>query len=506
MYTPQELEKMPKQFERYMQDLEQRVMEDVVLRIKKNAEVTATADWNLLRISELRGFNNNFKKYIQSALELSSNEINMLFYATMEQGYVRNKKLYDATGKSFVAFKDNKELQQLIGAVIKQTSDELVNITQTMGFMVEVGGKLQITPLSEYFSGILDGAMMDVTSGIFDYNKTIKRVIDEMTRSGLRTVEYASGYSCRADVAARRAIMTGIGQITGKINEQNAEKLNTEYFEVTWHETARPSHQKWHGRVYTKKELVDICGLGTVEGLCGANCRHNYYPFIPGISERTYTDEQLDKMHAEENKKKAFGGKEYTSYEASQYMRQMEGKMRAQRKKIKLLETAEADEETIVLAKGRYQITSQRYVAFAEEMELPQERVRVYGDGLGKLVDSSVAKKAKDVIIKREIKKLGFGGQINLIPTKIDTSKLAFDDVHINHERKHAVSFEEAVSYINNAKVSQTVWNGRFERYYSEAGAAYFDKEKNLIRTAFSAKEYTKNIIALLEVLKKYDR
>ena len=27
-----------------------------------------------------------------------------------------------------------------------------------------------------------------------------------------------------------------------------------------------------------------ICGLGSVDGLCGANCRHSYHAFIPGIS------------------------------------------------------------------------------------------------------------------------------------------------------------------------------------------------------------------------------
>lgn len=40
---------------------------------------------------------------------------------------------------------------------------------------------------------------------------------------------------------------------------------------------------------------------------------------------RLYTDEQLDKMNAKENEKKEFNGKEYTTYEATQRMRQLEG-------------------------------------------------------------------------------------------------------------------------------------------------------------------------------------
>ena len=40
-------------------------------------------------------------------------------------------------------------------------------------------------------------------------------------------------------------------------------------------------------------------------GLCGANCRHSYSPFIPGISVRTYTDEELDEMKALERESRA---------------------------------------------------------------------------------------------------------------------------------------------------------------------------------------------------------
>ena len=41
--------------------------------------------------------------------------------------------------------------------------------------------------------------MLDVTSGAFDYNTVLKRVVREMTNSGLRTVDYASGRSVRVE-------------------------------------------------------------------------------------------------------------------------------------------------------------------------------------------------------------------------------------------------------------------------------------------------------------------
>lgn len=101
-------------------------------------------------------------------------------------------------------------------------------------------------------------------------------------------MDYASGHTNRADVAAARAVLTGVNQITAQVSEHNAEKLDTEYFEVSWHPCARPDHQTWQGKVFSRKELGTVCGYGTVTGLCGANCRHTFHPFIPGVSERLY--------------------------------------------------------------------------------------------------------------------------------------------------------------------------------------------------------------------------
>lgn len=108
-----------------------------------------------------------------------------------------------------------------------------------------------ITNLKTYGRS-LDKGMMDITSGMFDYNTVLKRTVKEMTNSGLRFIDYSSGWHNRVEVAARRAIMTGFNQVVAQVNESNAEKLGTEYFEISYHTGARPTHQTWQGRVYKK--------------------------------------------------------------------------------------------------------------------------------------------------------------------------------------------------------------------------------------------------------------
>lgn len=386
MFKPNELEAIPLEVEQQFKELENRVMADIVRRIKNNSDITRSADWQIYRLKELGKSKTEIKKLIKETLSLSDKEVDSIYNNAINSGYSRDKELYKATGKDFIPFKENKSLQKLITATALQTKDTLKNITQSLGFATrQADGTLKFTELADYYQKTLDGAVFDITSGAFDYNTVLNRVIKEMTNSGLRTVDYASGWSNRVEVASRRAVMTGVNQVTAKINEDNAKKLDTEYFETTWHSGARPEHQLWQGRVYTKEQLQTICGLGEVTGLCGANCYHNYYPFIPGISERTYSDDELAKLNAEENLKRDYNGKSYTKYEALQKQRRLETAMRAKRQEIKLLQEGGADEDSVIASRCRYRALSSEYVRLSESMNLPQRRQRVYGDGLGNI-------------------------------------------------------------------------------------------------------------------------
>ena len=398
MFKPEELEAIPVYLQEIFRELQLNVMIDIVQRIKANNEIPPTADYEISRLYELGASKRQIKKYIKDSLDLSTQEVNHLYKDVLRKGYVRNESLYKAKGKSKIRFEDNEPLQQLINAVKKQTNDEFKNITQSMGFAVkQPDGSLKFTKLADYYQRTLDRASVDVLSGVYDYNAVLNRTVKEMTNSGLRTVDYASGYSNRVEVAARRALMTGYNQVVGRIAEDDAEILDTEYFEITRHIGARPTHQPWQGRVYSRDELVSVCGYGTVTGLKGANCYHDMMPFIKGVSERVYTDEELDRMNQEENTPKKYGNREYTTYEALQRQRRLETKMRAQRQEIKLLSEGGANEDDILALKSKYNGTQSEYVNFSKAMNLPQEWDRVTVDGLGNIGSKSLKKKSKAV-------------------------------------------------------------------------------------------------------------
>lgn len=372
------------------QDLEERIMQDIVRRIMKAGEITSTADWQINRLRILGYSSEDIEKEIKKALNASYPEMFELYDKVINWEYVRNKDIYEQINAEYIPFEENGQLKQITEAIIDQSFDDLENVTNSLGFYLDYGnGQKVLTPLSQVYTKYLDAACYDIVTGAFDYNSVLRRVVTQLTNSGLRQIDYSSGRANRVDVAARRAIMTAVSQITGKISEYNAQKLGTEYFEVEWHAGARPTHAVWQGRVWSKEQLYSVCGLGTVTGLLGVNCYHTYHLFFPGLSERNWTDDWLEEQNRKENEPREFLGKEYTLYEAKQRQRQMETAMRAQREKVKLLQAGGADQDEVILHKAKYQGQLNEYSRFCRKMSLTEERERIYLDMMGKIATNN---------------------------------------------------------------------------------------------------------------------
>ena len=363
--------------------LEERILQDIARRIKKVGEITSTADWQINRLRILGYSSEDIEREIKKTLDASYPEMFELYDKVIDWEYVRNKDIYEQINAEFIPYEENRQLQQITDAIIQQSLEDLENVTKSLGFYLDYNGRKVLTPLSQVYTNYLDNACFDIVTGAFDYGSVLRRVVTQLTNSGLRKIEYGSGYASRVEVAARRAVMTGVANLTGEIADYNAKKLGTEYFEVEWHAGARPAHSVWQGRVWTKDQLHSVCGLGTVTGLLGANCYHTYYPFFPGISERNWSDDWLEEQNRKESKPKEFRGKEYTLYEAKQRQRQMETAMRAQREKVQMLQDGGADPDEVMLQKAKYQGQLNEYAVFSRKMGLKEERERIYIDGRG---------------------------------------------------------------------------------------------------------------------------
>lgn len=387
--TPEYLENAPKKLIRLYEDFEADVLADICRRLAQSGTVTESA-LEQIRVMQRQGKTAEaIQKKLEKLLNISRKELDELFQDAVE----RNEEyLKTSLTKADIIRVDEQwrlSLQAQNDAIRRQTEEAFINLTQSMGFAIREGAGVRFLGIAETYQRILDRAALEVSTGAMDYNTVIRRSVRELADSGIVMVNYASGWRNRADVAVRRAVMTGVTQISAQYSEKSAELLDTPLREVSAHRGARDvdgpkgweNHKKWQGKVYAMGEhprypnIYDVCGLGDVTGLEGANCRHMHFPFVEGVSERTYTDQQLESLDPPPF---AYQGREYTAYEATQKQRQLETAIRAQKRRVLAFESA-GEEQDAQDAKTRLKRLESEYRAFSKAAGLPEqfERARI---------------------------------------------------------------------------------------------------------------------------------
>lgn len=382
-FSPSVLDAMPEELAELYRGLEDTLLMKICSRLKLRDELNEVT---VQDIKALRSHGIDLKeieKAIRKTSGISETKLNELLDDVVE----RNQKYYtEIIDLAHITQPETLVSVEDTWAIYEQTKQTLRNITRSMGFLVDAGRTM--LPPAKAYQWALDAATLKVESGAISYVQAIKDAVRELASGGLRVVDYESGHRDHVDVAARRAVMTGASQLCGKYTEQAAEYLETPYYEVSAHAGARDvpgrspwaSHKEWQGKVYSTRSgdiypnIYEVCGLGVVDGLEGANCRHRRFPWVEGVSERTYTDKQL--AHIDDGLGCTFEGKTYTAYEATQEQRKVERTIRKlKREKTAYNAAGLTDEEQAVNIKLRR--LNAKYKAFSKAAGLPEQRERM---------------------------------------------------------------------------------------------------------------------------------
>lgn len=387
MLTPDYLQGAPAELEELFLRLEEDIIADICRRIAKAGYLTDSAEHQVLRLRELGAGTEYIKQKISEYSALSDEAVDRLFFDAAQTSDEFYKKAYAQANVGYTPYEYNDFFQQAVTASVNQTKGELRNFTQSMGFSYRgSNGQVRFHGAAEAYRDCLDYAYMQVMTGAVDHNTAIRNATRRLTEGGLQFVDYASGVRCHADVAARRAVLTGLSQMTGKVSEHNAAELGTDIVEVDAHAGARPDHAEWQGKWYSlsgksKKypSLKAVTGYGTVTGLKGANCRHDFYPVIEGISEPSYTEEELKNIDPPPFE---YNGKTYTYYEATQRQRAMERSMRKTKREI-LAADATDDKDRFTEKSVLLRRQKEEYGRFsrAAGLSVRNERAQVGGFG-----------------------------------------------------------------------------------------------------------------------------
>lgn len=333
MLTPFYLSNAPDRIVGLFSELEEFIIHDISRRIAKTGRLTNTAAWQADVVRELGTGIDAIQKEVARTLERSQKDIEKLLNDSTLESLGYDDRIYRKAGLNPTPLKQASYIRAYVSAISKQTQEELINFTRSMGFKTATG----FSPLSKYYQHTLDFTHIKIMSGAVDYIAAIRQAVKEIADSGIQFVNYESGWVNHADVAVRRAVLTGVQKTAGELAVLRADEMGITTMEITAHAGARPSHAQWQGKIVDRSgrdsrflTLSDI-GYGEVTGFKGANCRHDWAPFVPGVSSPTYTTAQLSSIDPPPFE---YNGKTYTYYDATQRQRRMESAMRKTKREI----------------------------------------------------------------------------------------------------------------------------------------------------------------------------
>lgn len=350
--------------------LEDAILSAMVKRILRIGFVSEATKHQAEMLQEAGLLYEDILQLIAQRTDACTEQVRALFEDAGVTAVEIDNQAYRQAGIATVDIRQSDSLRQMLEAGFKKTMGVMDNLTKTTAMTTQ-----------RTFYQACNDAYMQITSGAFSYQDAIRNVLKQAAKGGL-SVTYPSGHVDKLDVAIRRAALTGVGQTAAEVSKTNAEENGCYLMEITAHSGARPEHAKWQGQLVslTGKDVgktidglkvwsLSGIGYGSGDGFRGWNCRHDWYPYFPGLSTPNYTKKELEQL---DEKRIEWNGEKYTEYEISQMQRARERNVRKlKRQTMSMQQAAELTDkpELKEAATADYQATAAKLKAAEKDLQ-----------------------------------------------------------------------------------------------------------------------------------------
>ena len=483
MLPPSYLDQMPDAFVQLWQQVEDEILQDVARRIGKMDKVTPTANWQLWRYQQTEALRNDVVKLLARYSGKSETAIRKLLLQAATEAMEREDAIYYHYDMEPTPFEESTALNNLLDAGARQTFGTWQNLTATTANTV-----------TGAFERTLDAAWLKVSTGAFDYKTAVKQAVDSLADE-MPMVTYPSGHKDSIEVAARRAVLTGVNQTTGKLQVARMDEMGCEFVETTAHGGARPSHAEWQGRRFHRGGAVDYkgrhypdfeaaTGYGTGAGLCGWNCRHTFFAVFPELGDPPqWTQEQLRELNARDIE---WNGKKYTAYEISQMQRARERNVRRWKKRYLAEDAAGLDPtDAAVRLKAARQSLAEFAQATGGRVDSARTSVPKFGRSEAGKASYIVQKQTRFDAANKELQQMREAGTIKakgkLIASPPAPNEINFASEHVLQRwAERGMGPMDAERIIRTSKIAMSQRNGTQTCYYSEYGFVAIGQDGNV--------------------------
>lgn len=322
-------------------------------------------EWQLERLKELNGLNEQNAKIIAKYSGKTVKEIEKVFDRAKEIGTEANKDILEYGIKAGILNEVNPRTEeQQVNSVLSSAVQEVLTTfnKQNNSLLASAG--------NEYMD-IINKVSSQVLAGTKTVEKAMQEAVSKLAEKGLTGFTARNGARWSPEAYTKMVLRANTQNTINHIQEEQMALAGNDYWEISSHGGARPKCADDQGQIFSisgdTRPIVDGRGkkikvrpwssssYGQPDGILGINCGHSRRAFIPGLS--IHRDNPVPRK---ENDK---------AYIEKQRQRQFERTIRNKKREIAMLKQTGAEDSYIRMKQNSLSNIRKEYLDFLNKTE-----------------------------------------------------------------------------------------------------------------------------------------
>lgn len=409
-------EKLLSVFEKRFQDYNTKVLEELGNVIKQFKDLTPSQAYEL---GQQLKYNTTVKDLLDELSKISGLSVKDL-KAILEKVAKENigfaDVYYKARGLETPIYSENKALQRLVSSVYSISGAEFKNIAKSTGFrLLGDNGEPLLLDIDETYKYVIDKCVAAISQGKETYQQSMRSTLKQLSSSGVRKIEYESGYSRRLDASIRQNVLDAVREVSNQSQMLFGEEFDYNAVEVSHHSNSAPDHSnndiengkfdidghqfvkldilKEQIKNGTEKEITlkdidevnhrvkckgkwyydfDYINNNLNRPVSTMSCYHYIFSAVLGVSRPQFTDKQLEEDKKKNNDGFEFEGKHYTFYEGEQLLNRIALEIR-KNKDTQIMAKSSGDDDLILSSQTNITQLTTKYRQVVKVSGLPNK-------------------------------------------------------------------------------------------------------------------------------------
>jgi len=371
------------------------ILSEIGKAVKEIGQLTPTQAYQLQQMIKYGASYQTILERLSKITNLNTKEIDEIYSLYAQKDYNFARKFYEYRNIPYVPFNQLEPLKREVQAISNLTKGEYMNLSNTsaLGFTIkDLAGNVRFYNISNAYQYVIDQAILSVSQGKDTFQHEMYSILKSLGESGLKTVDYKSGYHRRLDSAIRMNLREGIKTLHNETQRILGEEFGADGVEISVHLSPAPDHEDLQGKQFSNEEFEKLQNNEVAKDYKGnkyshehrpiseLNCYHTTMSIILGVSKPQYSDKELQDIKERNEKGFMFEGKHLTMYEGTQLQRKLETEIRKQ-KDIQMLGKASGNDLLIDDAQFKITQLTNRYKELSKTsgLQTQMERLRVVG-------------------------------------------------------------------------------------------------------------------------------